>query len=271
MSKVIFITGASRGFGRVWAEAFLQRGDKVVATARKVETLDDLVDAYGDNILPLQLDVTDRHADIEAVAKAVQLFGKIDVLINNAGYGLFGAIEEVSEQEARDQFETNVFGALWLTQAVLPVMRKQKSGHILQVSSIGGIASFPITGLYHASKWALEGFSESLSQEVGDFGIKVTLIEPAGYETDWAGSSAIKSQPIEAYDEIREARKQRFAGKRGDPKATAEAILKVINSDNPPLRLFLGTMPLPLAKQRYDERIKTWEEWKDVADAAQGN
>jgi len=195
----------------------------------------------------------------------------LDVIINNAGYGHFGAIEEVTEEEARHQIETNVFGALWITQAALPIMRAQKSGHILQVSSIGGITTFPMIGLYHASKWALEGFSESLSQEVADFGIHVTLIEPAGYETDWAGSSAVHSKPIKEYDAIRSKPRPTTSTKRGDPNATGEAILKVVDAENPPLRIFLGTMPLPLTKERYKQRIETWEKWDDVSKAAQGN
>ena len=160
--KVWFITGTSRGFGREWAQAALERGDKVAATARNVSTLDDLVEKYGDAVLPLALDVTDREAAFAAVQQAHATFGRLDVVINNAGYGHFGFIEEVTEQEARAQIETNVFGALWVTQAALPFLREQGSGHIIQVSSIGGITAFPGIGLYHASKWALEGYSQSL-------------------------------------------------------------------------------------------------------------
>ena len=164
--KVWFITGTSRGFGREWAIAALERGDKVAATARDTTSLDDLTAKYGDAILPLQLDVTDRAADFAAVKQAHEHFGRLDVVVNNAGYGQFGFVEEVSEQDARDQIETNVFGALWVTQAALPYLRAQGSGHIIQVSSIGGIVAFPNVGIYHASKWALEGFSQSLAQEV---------------------------------------------------------------------------------------------------------
>src|SRR5262245_56457886 len=189
-NKVWFITGTSKGFGRVWAEAALARGDRVAATARDIKTLQPLVDEYGERVIALRLDVDDRRAVFDTVAEVQRRLGRIDVAVNNAGYGLFGAIEEVSEAEARAQIETNLFGALWVTQAVLPIMRAQKSGHILQVSSIGGLNAFPTVGLYHASKWALEGFSTSLAQEVAPFGIKVTLIEPAGYATDWGGPSA---------------------------------------------------------------------------------
>src|SRR3954463_12464562 len=190
MARTWFITGTSRGFGREWATAALERGDRVAATARNVSSLDDLVEKYGDAILPIELDVTDREADFAAVTLAHETFGQLDVVVNNAGYGHFGFIEEITEQEARAQLETNLFGALWVTQAALPYLRAQNSGHIIQVSSIGGISAFPNIGIYNASKWALEGFSQALAQEVADFGIKVTLIEPTGYSTDWGGPSA---------------------------------------------------------------------------------
>ena len=181
MTKIWFITGASRGFGRSWTIAALERGDKVAATARDTATLKDLVEKYGDALLPIQLDVTDRAADFAAVQQAHQHFGRLDIVVNNAGYGHFGFVEEITEAEARAQLETNLFGALWVTQAALPFLREQGSGHIIQVSSIGGISAFPLVGIYHASKWGLEGFSQALAQEVADFGIKVTLIEPGGF------------------------------------------------------------------------------------------
>ncbi|MDT5325163.1 MAG: hypothetical protein QOF25_2315, partial [Mycobacterium sp.] len=173
--KVWFITGASRGFGREWAIAALERGDKVAATARDTATLDELVAKYGDALLAIKLDVNDREADFAAVKQAQGHFGRMDVVVNNAGYGQFGFIEELSEAEARDQIETNLFGALWVTQAALPYLREQRSGHIIQVSSIGGITAFPNVGIYHASKWALEGFSQALAQEIAPFGVYVTL------------------------------------------------------------------------------------------------
>src|ERR1700749_4774055 len=188
--KVWLITGTSRGFGRAWAIAALERGDKVAATARNTATLDDLADKYGDALLPIQLDVTDREADFAAVKQAHDHFGRLHIVVNNAGYGHFGFIEELTEAEARAQIETNVFGALWVTQAALPFLRAQRSGHIIQVSSIGGITAFQNVGIYHASKWALEGFSQALAQEVAPFGIHVTLIEPAAFDTDWGGASA---------------------------------------------------------------------------------
>lgn len=183
MSKVWFITGVSRGFGREWTLAALERGDRVAGTARDLGTVEDVAAKYPDTFLPLRLDVTDRDADFAAVRQAAEHFGRLDVVVNNAGYGHFGMIEELTEDEVRAQFETNVFGALWVTQAALPILRAQGSGHILQVSSIGGISAFPNLGAYHASKWALEGFSQSLAQEVAPFGIHVTLIEPGGFST----------------------------------------------------------------------------------------
>ena len=202
--KIWFITGTSRGFGREWAIAALDRGDKVAATARKADSLKDLAEQYGDALLTLELDVTDRAADFEAVKTAHDHFGRLDVVVNNAGYGQFGMMEEISEEEARAQIETNLFGALWITQAALPYLRAQGSGHILQVSSIGGISAFTNVGMYHASKWGLEGFSQALAQEVAAFGIKVTLIEPGGFSTDWGGSSAKHATALDAYDIVRE-------------------------------------------------------------------
>src|SRR6202008_2665139 len=202
-NKTWFITGTSRGFGREWTKAALERGDRVAATARDPSTLDDLKAEHGDALLPLTLDVTNREAAFTAVARAHEHFGRLDIVVNNAGYGHFGMVEEISEQEARAQIETNLFGALWVTQAALPILRTQGRGHIVQVSSIGGISAFPTVGIYHASKWGLEGFSQALAAEVRDFGIHVTLIEPGGFSTDWAGDSARHSEPIAAYDEGR--------------------------------------------------------------------
>jgi len=271
--KTWFITGTSRGFGREWAIAALERGDRVAATARDLSSLDDLIAKYGDAILPIRLDVTDRAAAFAAVQRAHERFGRLDVIVNNAGYGQFGMVEEITEAEIRAQLETNVLGALWVTQAALPYLREQGSGHILQVSSIGGVSAFMNTGAYHASKWALEGFSQSLAQEVTGFGIRVTLIEPAGYSTDWSGSSAKHATALPAYDKTREqalaARKGRFS-QPGDPTATRTAILTLVDSDNPPLRLFLGESPLGIATADYDSRLASWREWQPVSVAAQG-
>jgi NAD(P)-dependent dehydrogenase (short-subunit alcohol dehydrogenase family) len=271
MPKVWFITGSSKGFGRIWAEAALARGDQVAATARDPRTLDELVQRHGDAVLPLRLDVTDKAAVDAAVAAAHERFGRLDVVVNNAGYGLFGAVEEVSEAQARAQIETNLFGALWVTQAALPILREQGSGHIIQVSSIGGVNAFPTLGLYHASKWGLEGFSQALAQEVADFGIKVTIVEPTGYTTDWAGPSAVQAEHLPAYDGVRERRAaQRGSMRRGDPEATGPAILELVDADQPPLRVFFGDGPLEMIKGEYAKRIAEWEAWNDLSVRAFG-
>jgi len=273
-SKTWFITGTSRGFGREWAIAALERGDQVAATARDAGSLNDLVETYGEALLPISLDVTDRTAVFEAVGHAHDHFGGLDIVVNNAGYGQFGMVEELSEQEARDQIETNLFGALWVTQAALPYLREQGSGHILQVSSIGGISAFNGIGMYHASKWALEGISQSLAQEVAPFGIAVTLIEPGGYSTDWSGSSARHAAELEAYAGVREQSARDRSGRQssaGDPVATREAVLKIVDAENPPLRIFFGDAPLGIATADYESRLATWREWESVSVAAHGD
>ncbi|MFZ2012558.1 MAG: SDR family oxidoreductase [Nocardioides sp.] len=274
MSKTWFITGTSRGFGREWAIAALERGDRVAATARNAESLDDLAQKYGDALLPIALDVTDREDDFAAVRRAHDHFGGLDIVVNNAGYGHFGMVEEITEDEARAQIATNLFGALWVTQAALPFLREQGSGHIVQVSSIGGISAFPLVGIYHASKWGLEGFSQALAQEVAGFGIHVTLVEPGAFSTDWAGSSSKRSAEHPAYAEVhratQEARAKR-AGNPGDPEATREAILRVVDAEEPPLRVFFGEAPLAIATADYEQRLRTWNEWQPVALIAQGD
>jgi NAD(P)-dependent dehydrogenase (short-subunit alcohol dehydrogenase family) len=270
-SKVWFITGSSKGFGHIWAEAALARGDRVAATARNTDTVKDLVDAYGDNVLAIALDVTDKAAVDAAVNRAHDHFGRLDVVVNNAGFGLFGTVEEVSEAQARAQIETNLFGALWVTKAALPLMRAQGSGHIIQVSSIGGVNAFPLLGLYHASKWGLEGFTQSLAGEVGRFGIKVTLVEPTGYTTDWAGASSVQANQIPAYDWVRTAREEGWANvRRGDPEATGPAILEIVDAAEPPLRVFFGDGPLEMIKTEYASRIAGWEQWNDLSHRAFG-
>jgi NAD(P)-dependent dehydrogenase (short-subunit alcohol dehydrogenase family) len=271
MSKVWFITGTSRGFGRNFAKAALGRGDKVAATARDISSLDDLVGEHGDAVLPLALDVTDRSAVFEAVRAAHDKFGRLDVVVNNAGYGLFGMVEEIAEDQLRQQLETNLFGPFAVTQAVLPILREQQSGHIVQISTIGGILTFPSLGGYHASKWALEGMSESLAQEVAEFGIKVTLVEPGGYATDWAGSSATFAAPNPAYDHVREelARRQGEA-QMADPTAVGQALLEVVDADQPPLRVFFGSGLVEMVEGMYDKRLQTWKAWQSVSDRAQG-
>ena len=264
------ITGASRGLGRAFAEVALEAGDHVVATARKADHLDDLVAQHPDRALALALDVTDHAQVLEVVAAATAFTGRLDVLVNNAGYGLASGVEEASEAEVRDQFEVNVFGALWCTQAVLPVMRAQGSGHLFQVSSIGGVASFLNTGIYHASKWALEGFSESLAQEVAPFGIGVTIVEPGPFRTDWNGDSMTRATPMPEYDQILGARREAMSGalartQPGDPRAAGLALLAVLDSDTPPLRLLLGVFAADAAPVTYQKRLTEWAAWDAVA------
>jgi len=266
-----FITGTSRGFGRVWTAAALRRGDRVAATARDPSTLEDLAREHGDALLALKLDVTDRAAAFASVRRAHEHFGRLDVVVNNAGYGQFGMVEELSEREAREQIETNLFGALWVTQAALPLLREQGAGHIVQVSSIGGISAFPGIGMYHASKWALEGISQALAQEVEGFGIHVTLVEPGGFATDWGGSSARHAERSEAYRAQHEASERRRSGNQpGDPDASAQALMRVVDADPPPLRVFFGSAPLAIAERDYAARLQNWREWQPVAELAQG-
>jgi NAD(P)-dependent dehydrogenase (short-subunit alcohol dehydrogenase family) len=269
------ITGASRGFGREFARAALAAGDRVAATARDTSSLDDLVAEHGDAILPLELDVTDREAAFAAVRNAHDRFGRLDVVVNNAGYGVSGAIEELSEEQARRQIEVNLFGALWVTQAALPIMREQRSGWIVQVSSIGGLAAFPLTGIYHASKWALEGFSETLRQEVEAFGIKVLMVEPSGFRTDWAGSSMDRAEPIDAYQEIDQIAERRAAQQEenngsqpGNPELAARALLDTLDRDDPPFRLLLGNIAYDVAVDRYETRLKEFRAGEQVARGA---
>ncbi|TQM15286.1 SDR family NAD(P)-dependent oxidoreductase [Pseudonocardia kunmingensis] len=264
--KVWFLTGASRGFGRLWTEAALRRGDVVAASARDPHSLDDLAAAHGDALLPLRLDVTDRNAVFEAVRRTADTFGRLDVVVNNAGYGHFGAVEELTENEIRAQLETNFLGALWVLQAALPIMREQRGGHLVNVTSEGGVRAYPGIGAYHASKWALEGLSESLAKEVRDLGIRVTNVEPGPYGTGWLEVGSRRSAPIAAYDPLRAG-----AGtfELGDPAATVPALFAVVDADEPPLRVFFGRSFEPV-REEHMARIAEWERWQDVALAAFG-
>lgn len=271
--KVWFLTGASRGFGREWATAALERGDKVAATVRDTATLAEMGRRFGAALLPIELDVTDRVQAFDAVDRAHEHFGRLDVVVNNAGYGHMGFVEELTEQEARQQLETNLFGTLWITQAALPLLRAQRSGHILQVSSLAGLASLPGIGIYCASKFAVEGMSEALAHEVKPFGIHVTLVEPGVYATDWAGSSAVVSKALDAYEGAHQYAaelSEQILGAPGDPKATAEAILAIVDSEEPPLRVLLGARPFGIVSQIYADRTSLWEKWQPVSTAAHG-
>jgi NAD(P)-dependent dehydrogenase (short-subunit alcohol dehydrogenase family) len=277
MSKVWFVTGSSRGLGRNFVEAALSRGDRVAATARNVASLDALVAAHGDAVLPLELDVTDKAAVFAAVQRAHEHFGRLDVIVNNAGYAQVGAVEELTEQHLRDQLETNLFGAVWVVQAALPHLREQGSGHIIQMSSAAGLVAMPLGSAYHISKWALEALNESLAGEVADFGIKVTVVEPGGFATrqgknpdPLANGFMAEANPL--YDGLRR-RLAGFTGRQpaGDPAAAARALLTIVDSDEPPLRVLFGTGFHPLIQQVYADRLKTWADWQDLSKEAQGS
>ena len=274
-NRTWFITGASRGFGRSFAQAALAAGDRVAATARDTSSLEDLVADHGDAVLPVELDVTDRDAVFVSVRNVHERFGRLDVVVNNAGYGVAGAVEELSEEQARRQLEVNLFGALWVTQAALPIMREQRSGWIVQVSSIGGLAAFPLTGIYHASKWALEGLSETLRQEVEPFGIRVLMVEPSGFRTDWAGSSMDRAEPIDAYQQIDQIAQRRASQQEenngsqpGNPDLAAQALLDTLNKDDPPFRLLLGNVAYDVAVDRYEARLMEFRAGEQIARAA---
>jgi NAD(P)-dependent dehydrogenase (short-subunit alcohol dehydrogenase family) len=273
VNKVWFITGASRGFGRVWADAALKRGDKVAATARTLASIADLKEKYGANVLTLELDVTRPDQVKTAVAQAHAHFGRLDIVLNNAGYSLVGTIEEASANDVRVLYETNIFGALAVIQAALPLLRKQGGGgQILGVSSGLGHVTMPVIGYYCSSKWAFEAIHESLAAEVKPFGINVTIIEPGAYATEFGSQESLKfAAGLDIYEDF----KTQFFGhlkgtERGDPDATPEAIFKIVDAENPPLRFFLGSHNLPWVRAAYAERLATWEAWESVSNSAQG-
>ncbi|MEU9982386.1 oxidoreductase [Streptomyces sp. NPDC050856] len=268
--RVWFVTGASRGLGRAVTEAVLDAGDTVVATARRTAALDDLVARFGERVVPMALDVTDRAAVFATVAEAAERAGRIDVVLNNAGYGLSGAVEEVSEQQVREQFDVNLFGALWVTQAALPVMRRQGTGHLLQMSSIAGVTTYPNLGMYCASKWALEAVGETLAQEVAGFGIRVTLVEAGEFRTDWSAGSMVRATPKSAYDAVLAKRRHGLSGayahlQPGDPRRAGEALLELVAAEKPPLRVLLGAGAADLAPRVLKDRLAEWEEWDALA------
>lgn len=268
--KTWFITGASRGLGRIWAEAALQRGDKVTATARKLTDVANLKARFGDAVLPLALDVTDPRQAQAVVQQAYAHFGKLDVLVNNAGSSLIATIEEASDEQIHDLFEANVFGMVRVLQAALPLLRQQGCGHILGVSSSLGVVPRPLIGFYAATKAAVESLHETMAEEVKAFCIKVTLIEPGAYATDF-GKSAKRAEGMEPYEGLREQLMANLVNEeRGDPEATPGAILKIVDAEQPPLRFAVGSTLLPTARAVYADRIATWEAWKDVSNAAQG-
>lgn len=270
--KVWFITGSSRGFGRVWAEAALERGDKVAATARNLASIADLQEKYGSNVLTIALDVTDGDQVKVAVAEAHAHFGRLDIVLNNAGYSLVGTIEEASAEDIRMLYETNVLGPVAVIQAALPFLREQGSGHILGTSSNLGHVTLPVIGYYCSSKWAFEAIHESLAAEIKAFGIKVTIIEPGAYATEFGSQESLKfAAGLDLYQDF----KTQFFNslgdmERGDPNATPTAIFKIVDAENPPLRINLGSNNLPWTRAAYAERLASWEEWDAVSSAAQG-
>ena len=267
---VWFITGCSTGFGRELAKLILARGWKVVITARNIDQVNDIAKGYENTALVLSLDVNNKVQVAAAITKAEAIFGKIDVLVNNAGFGYFSSIEEGEEDKIRAQFDTNVFGLINMIQAVLPVMRKQRSGHIINFSSIGGLVGFTATGFYHATKFAVEGLSESLAKEVGPLGIKVLLVEPGPFRTDWAGRSTsrteVKIADYEATVGARMALSLQGSGKqKGDPVRGCEAIIAAVESENHQLRLLLGKMAFDLALEKTDTLKENFNAWKALS------
>ncbi|HEY4385475.1 MAG TPA: SDR family NAD(P)-dependent oxidoreductase, partial [Ktedonobacteraceae bacterium] len=252
MTKVWFITGSSRGLGRSLAEAVLAHGDLLVATARNPEQLSDLVSRYGEQMRAVALDVTKPEQARTALATVIDAFGRLDVVVNNAGYANVGSIEETTEEDWRAQIETNQWGVINVTRAALPILRKQRSGHILQVSSIGGRTGSAGLGPYQSAKWAVEGFSEVLSREVTPLGIKVTLIEPGSFRTDWGSSSMSIVEPGEDYRSTLESHvnyHKQAGDEPGDPAKAAQAIITIVNEANPPLRLLLGKDAVLIARR----------------------
>jgi NAD(P)-dependent dehydrogenase (short-subunit alcohol dehydrogenase family) len=268
MSKVWMITGCSTGFGRELATSALDKGYRVVVTARKTDDIQDIVSQYPDTAIAIKLDVTKQDDIKSSVQQAMDKFGRIDVLVNNAGIGYFGAVEESEDDEVRRMFEINFFGLANMTKEVLPVMRKQRSGHIVNIASIGGLVSFPAVGFYNATKYAVDGLSESLAKETAPLGIKVTVIAPSGFRTDWAGRSANNSKTvIEDYATTAGQNKNNICGysgnQPGDPVRAAKAIIKAVESENPPLRLLLGAAALKNARIKITELQKDFDAWEE--------
>lgn len=270
-ARVWFVTGAGRGLGRAFVTAALDAGDRVVATARRESALDDLVARHPDALRVLPLDVRDRDAVRATVTTAIACFGRLDVVVNNAGYGLVGTAEEVTEAEAREALDTNFLGALWVTQAVLPHLRERGTGHVVQISTVGGVGAMPTFGLYNAAKWALEGFSEALAGEVRPFGVRVTIAELGGFRTDWARSSMRFASPLDAYDPLRESlfgsptvpwdlpAEDPDDATEADPAVAARALLEHLDREDGPLRLLIGDdapvhVAMALAQRRDDYR-----------------
>ena len=267
--KVWFITGSNSGFGRSLTEVVLAKGDKVVATTRHPEEIKDLVKQYPNTVKAVTLDITKANEISSAIDTALATFGRVDVLVNNAGFGTLGAVEEIEDEQVRKQFEVNCFGTLNLTKAMLPHFRQRKSGHILNVSSVGGFTAFPGTGIYCATKFAIEGYSEALAKEITPLGIKLTLVEPGAFRTEFAGDSlATPENQIDDYAETAhkfvEMQEQSSGEQPGDPDKAAQAMIKVVESDNPPMRLVLGEDALQATRQKIESFQQELDEWEKV-------
>lgn len=265
MAKVWFVTGSGQGLGRAIVETALERGDRVAASTRNLKDVAGLVDRFGDAVLPLALDVRDRAAAAPALAAAQEKFGRIDVVVNNAARALLAPVEQVTEAEVRDLIDTNLLGTLWVTQAALPIMRAQGGGHIIQVSSGGGVISWPLNGVYQSSKFGIEGMSESLAQEAGHLGIKVTIAQVGHMGATGLGrTSASNGAPITGYESPREKMKGTSGRPGNNPKDIAPKFLKIVDAEKPPLRVLVGR-PLQDIKTAYEERLRLWAEWEHVS------
>ena len=268
MERIWFVTGSSRGLGRSLIKAILSKGDKVAATARDISSLQDLVKQYAQAILPVQLDVNNKAQVHQAIAAVVKHFGRIDVLVNNAGFGITGAVEAYSDEQVRSQLETNLYAPIEITRAVLPYMREKRSGHILQISSMGGRVGSGGVSIYQAAKFGLSGFSEGLALEIADFGIKVICVEPGGFRTDWAGDSMTYAAEIEGYEMVNK-RIQLFKNKgfspMGDPEKAAKVIIDIVNDPEPPLHLLLGSEAVAIVKYSEAAKLRELEKWEEVS------
>lgn len=268
MKNVWFITGSSKGLGKSLVEEVLLKGDYVVATARNPEQLKELSEQYPDQLLALQLDVQIKEQIYSTVAEAINHFGRIDVLVNNAGFGITGATEAFTDEQVRSQLEVNLFAPIEVTRAVLPYMRKQRSGRILQISSIGGRVGNAGLSIYQAAKFGLSGFSESLNKEVSPLGIKVTSVEPGGFRTDWAGPSMSFAEDVEGYEETVGGIKQYLTSGKflpmGDPAKAAKVMVDLVNHPNPPVHLVLGSEAATILKMADENRKEEFEKWLDV-------
>lgn len=269
MSKVWFITGSSRGLGRAFTEVVLEAGHLVVATARKPEQLADLSKTYGDRVRTVKLDVTSPAEVQKAVAAAKEAFGRIDVVVNNAGYGFVGAFEEMTADEFKGQIDTNFWGVVNVTRAVLPVLREQGFGHIIQVTSVGGRLGVPGLSGYNAAKFAVEGLSEALAQEIKPLGLKLTVVEPGGFRTDWAGASMAFAKPMKDYapilDAIRGYTEQHSGHQPGDPRKAGRVLLQLVEMEQPPLRLPLGKDAIMFLSNSYQGNSDQLQRWADIS------